>query len=155
MRIIHELWKKFLKFLGDVKIYGTPFFLLLFPKSYEIKGEEMRQVIELIRPGDILIRGYKDYLDGYLIPGFFSHVGLYLGDIPPKPEVKLPESGKEYYRAGKQMVIHAMAQGVFMEDVLNFCRCDSMVILRRRPEQEHEELQRSIFEPFTMRPCST
>lgn len=31
---------------------------------------------------------------------------------------------------GAQMVIRAMAEGVFMEDILTFSRCDRLVVLR-------------------------
>ncbi len=140
-----ELWKKFLKIFGDIKVFPKPLFLLYHPKSYKISGEEMREVIEILQPGDILIRGYKHYLDGFFIPGEFSHAGLYLGNVPEKSDVRLPENSDKFYREGKQVVIHAMAQGVFMEDVLNFCRCDSMVILRRRPDEEHWKIRRSNF----------
>lgn len=143
--LIHELWKRFLKVFGDIKVFATPLFLLYQPRSYKIKGEEMRQVIEAIKPGDILIRGYKNYLDGYFIPGFFSHVGLYLGRVPKTPDVRLPKKGLDSYCPGKQVVAHAMAKGVFMEDILNFCRCDFMVILRRKPDQEGWKIRLSNF----------
>ena len=121
----------FLKIFGDIKIFPFPLFLLYSPKGYRVKGEDVREVIHVIQPGDILIRGYINYLDGYFIPGYFSHAGMYLGEVTDDDRVHLrSEKGNEYFRTGKQMVAHAMAEGVFMEDVLNFCRCDHMIILR-------------------------
>jgi len=101
------------------------------PGSYLVKGEEIREVIEKIKPGDILVRGYKNYLDGYFIPGFFSHAGFYAGEITDQHAVFIDNTlGKAHFKTGTQMVIHSMAEGVFMEDIINFCKCDYMVILR-------------------------
>lgn len=35
-----------------------------------------------------------------------------------------------YFQPGKQMVIHSMAKGVHVEDILTFVRCDHLVVLR-------------------------
>ncbi len=39
-----------------------------------------------------------------------------------------------YFQAGRQMVIHSMAKGVHVEDILTFVRCDYLIVLRL-PEQ--------------------
>ncbi|HEX8709925.1 MAG TPA: YiiX/YebB-like N1pC/P60 family cysteine hydrolase [Pyrinomonadaceae bacterium] len=133
--------ERFLTVFGDLKVFRWPLFFLYDPGSYLVKGEDMRQVLELIQPGDVLVRGYVNYLDGYFIPGYFSHAGLYLGEVDRDKlgdgwtdEYAPLEKVKAECKSGKQMVIHAMAEGVFMEDLLNFCRCDYMAILRF-PEQ--------------------
>ena len=66
---------------GDIKVFKWPMFILYDPGSYRVKGEDMREVIQIIEPGDMLVRGYDNYLDGYFIPGYFSHAGLYVGEI--------------------------------------------------------------------------
>lgn len=130
MSYFDKVRNKFLKIFGDIKVYKFPFFLLYDPGSYLVKGANIRTVLETIEPGDILLRGYKNYLDGYFIPGFFSHAGLYLGETK-KSDLPLTDEQKKIFYEGKQVVIHSMAEGVFMEDVLNFCRCDYLMILRR------------------------
>lgn len=138
----------FLKFFGDVKVFPFPLFLLYDPGSYRVKGDDIRRLIHSIEPGDIMVRGYKNYLDGYFIPGYFSHAGLYLGEVKDV-NLHLSEKGKEFYREGEQMVIHAMAEGVFMEDVINFCRCDFLLVLRRNkriePDLNIEEENKPVF----------
>jgi hypothetical protein len=131
-----SLRNKFLSFFGDLKVFKYPMFLLYDPGSYKVKGDEIRKVIETIEPGDILIRGYGNYLDGYFIPGFFSHAGLYVGTTSAKDleQVKNPKEDKFYI--GKQVAIHSMAEGVFMEDIINFCKCDYLLILRRSARTE-------------------
>jgi hypothetical protein len=136
------LWlaKKFLTWFGDLKYFPYPMWIVWDPGSYKVKGEDAREVIELVRPGDILLRSYDNYVDGLFIPGSYSHVGLYVGEID---ETRRAQAGgllnnadeqaraqSEFFRTGPQMVIHAMAEGVRMDDVLTFCRCDTMAILR-------------------------
>ena len=132
-----DLIANFLTVFGDLKVFKFPFFFLYDPGSYLVKGEDMREVIRTVEPGDILLRGYGNYLDGYFIPGYFSHVGLYLGKVDKdqldsiwSDEYAPLDHVKGLVKNGEQMVIHAMAEGVFMEDILNFCRCDYMAILR-------------------------
>jgi len=137
MNIISSFRNGFLKIFGDIKIFKFPFFLLYDPGSYKVKGHEIRQVIESIKAGDIMVRGYSNYLDGYFIPGFFSHAGLYLGTTG-KNNVVVPDCIESKFYEGKQVVIHSMAEGVFMEDVINFCKCDYLLILRRNPKVEPE-----------------
>lgn len=141
-----DLLAHFLTVFGDLKVFRWPFFFLYDPGSYRVKGEDMRQVIEVVKPGDILVRGYLNYLDGYFIPGYFSHVGLYLGEVDPdaladdwSDEYAPLEKVRALCKSGKQMVIHSMAEGVFMEDLLNFCRCDYMAILRFPERLAREE----------------
>ena len=125
----------FLKFFGDIKIFKFPFFILYDPGSYKVKGYEVRKVIDSLKPGDIMVRGYSNYLDGFFIPGFFSHAGLYLGETK-KADLVMPEIIEKSFYEGKQAVIHSMAEGVFMEDVINFCKCDFLIILRRNQQIE-------------------
>ena len=120
MNLLIRIRNAFLKMFGDIKVFKFPFFVLYDPSSYKVKGDDVRNVISQIKDGDILLRGYSNYLDGWFIPGFFSHAGLYIGKT----------------KKSVQTVIHAMADGVFMEDVINFCRCDYLVILRRNTKIE-------------------
>lgn len=134
-------YEKALTWFGDLKYFKAPFFLVYDPSSYRVRGEDVREVIDIIRSGDVVLRGYDHYLDGLFIPGEFSHVGFFYGTtteadrksagtmIDDNPE-KLERVQRDEFKIGEQMVIHAMADGVFMEDVINFCRCDKMVILR-------------------------
>ncbi|MFO8000453.1 MAG: YiiX/YebB-like N1pC/P60 family cysteine hydrolase [Marinilabilia sp.] len=137
MKLLKTLRNKGLTFFGDIKVFPYPMFLLYDPGSYLIKGAEMREVMKLVNPGDILIRGFRSYLDGYFIPGFFSHAGVFIGEVSlDKAQKYNPDIRPESVQPGEQMVVHAMAKGVFMEDFLNFCRCDYLVVLRRNPSIE-------------------
>ena len=112
--MLEKIYKKLLTILGDIKIFRWPMFLLYHPEGYGVNGTEARHISSVVEPGDILLRGYRNYLDSYFIPGTFSHAGYYLGDYLGKPN----------------RVVHAVAEGVIEEDILQFCRCDYMAVLR-------------------------
>lgn len=122
---------KFLTIFGDIKVFRFPMFVIYDPGSYRVKGEDIRRLISTVKPGDILVRGFTNYLDGFFIPGYFSHAGLFVGPVEEKDRqlVHRPH-GKKIFRAGEQMVVHALAEGVLMEDLIQFCRCDYMAVLR-------------------------
>lgn len=121
---------RLLTVLGDVKVFRWPLWLVYDPGSYRVKGHDAREVIGLVRPGDVLVRGFDSYLDGRLIPGYFSHAGLYLGPTTAADAVLVRPSARGRLAVGDQMVVHAVAEGVLLEDVLDFCRCDRLVVLR-------------------------
>lgn len=135
-----NLWEKFLTFFGDIKIYPHPMFIVYDPGSYRIKGPELRKILDLLKPGDILLRGYDNYLDGKFIGGTFSHAAFYYGEATDQKDRPLAranasvEGESDCFTPGQQMVVHSMAEGVFMEDILTFARCDKLAILRL-PEQ--------------------
>ena len=84
-------------------------FLVYDPCGYDVKASGIRKAMSLAKKGDIFVRRYRNYLDGYFIPGRFSHSGIYVG-------------------AGT--IIHAMSDGVQKIDILDFLRCDGFAILR-------------------------
>jgi len=103
-----KIKKKLLTILGDIKIFPWPFFVVYHPETFAVKGFHTRRAINVLKPGDIVQRKYKRYLDGFFIPGEFSHTGVYIGD---------------------GIVIHAVAEGIVEEDIIDFLRCDDFRIL--------------------------
>lgn len=103
-----------LRVLGDIKIYPFPMFVVYDPSTYRVKGYHTRQAMEILQPGDIVMRKYVHYLDGYFIPGEFSHSSIYVGN-------------------GK--IVHAIAEGVQLIDVIDFLRCDGFCIMRPKDKE--------------------
>jgi hypothetical protein len=130
----------FLTIFGDIKVFRFPFFLVYDPGSYQVKGDDVRALLQVLQPGDILLRSYANYLDGKFIPGKFSHAGLYCGTVGEGDRALVgtrqrsrgarDEAQSTLFHTGEQMVVHAMAEGVFIEDILTFSRCDQLVVLR-------------------------
>lgn len=92
-------------------------FLVYDPDDYAIGGEQVLEIMKKIREGDIVLRGYDNYLDGKFIPDKlkFSHGAIYVGN-------------------GK--IIHAIAEGVSETDIIEFTRCDRIAIFRPKSGQK-------------------
>lgn len=112
-----SVWTKLLTVIGNIKIFKTPCFCIYDPAEFDymVRGEVIREIEVLLQPGDVVLRGYKHFLDGYLIPGELSHSGIYIGD-------------------GK--IIHAVAEGVKEVDLIDFFQCDKLAILRPASGQD-------------------
>lgn len=85
---------------------------------------------------------------------YFSHAAVYLGELNTDRDQSIAarrlqvadEAGHwheatidqkntvrnnpEYFQPGRQMVIHSMSRGIFVEDILTFLRCDYLAVLR-------------------------
>jgi hypothetical protein len=108
MSLWYNIKSKFLSWASDIRIYPGGF-ILFGESSYQIKGPAMRQIIEVLIPGDVMLRRYSHYLGSVIIPGYFSHATIYIGD---------------------DSVIHMLGEGITQEDILTFLRCDDIIILR-------------------------
>lgn len=122
-KFIYYLWSKFITFVGDIKFFGwkQPFWFVFNASGYRLRGEHYREVIKIIREGDVLLSRSEQYLDTYLIPGFLTHAGF-------------------FYGGNKERVIHAVSENVIIEDIINFMRTDVLVVLR--PHEAH--IQRAM-----------
>lgn len=131
MKLLYKIQKSLFRFIGDIKWGGIthPFWFTVNAMGYRLKGEHYRTVINLIQPGDILIRRFEGYIDKWFIPGWWNHCGIYVGEVDGKPE----------------QIIHAVSEGVIQEDFLNFMRTDHMMMLRLKdPDQNPERIKQSI-----------
>jgi cell wall-associated NlpC family hydrolase len=110
-KVIYKYWSKFLTAFGNIKIFKYPCWLVYDPHPYQITGEKTLEIIETLKPGDILLRGYNNYLDGKFVPSKtgWSHGGIYVGN---------------------NIVIHAVASGVSEINIIDFVQCDRIAIFR-------------------------
>ena len=105
----YKFKKIVLQFISKIRFYKWPLWLIYIPKEYNLTGKDYRKINNVIKPGDILLRKYDTFIDSYLIPGKWDHVAVYLG---------------------RQVVVHAVSTGVEYIDLIDFCRCDQLLILR-------------------------
>ncbi len=101
--------RKFLTWFGDLKFSYLPMWLMPTSNEYDVSGDATRRVMDLVQPGDLVLRGYKNYVDGLFIPGRYSHTGVYMGN---------------------NKVLHAIAEGVVECDIIEFLRCDRFCVIR-------------------------
>lgn len=105
----YRVWSWLLTRFGEIKVFPRPLWLVSDPSEFRVSGPYKRMVDELLRPGDIILRGYDHYLDGKFVPGNYSHGGLYVGH---------------------HEVIHVEAPCVKTDDVFDFIDCDRVVVFR-------------------------
>lgn len=108
MNISRSIKKTFVDFFGGIKIYsgGIVFF---GSSTYKINGPDMRSILSLLEPGDVLINRKDHYVSNFFIKGNFSHAGLYVGN---------------------NRVIHVTTNGIVNQDILGFMRADAFAIAR-------------------------
>lgn len=93
----------------------------------------------------------------------FSHAALYLGELSENDrplvakDLKTPDADGnwreaaqcekeafrndcEYFQPGRQMLVHAMSKGVFVEDILTFLRCDYVAVLRLKTDENSDRV---------------
>jgi hypothetical protein len=119
-----KLQKWIFRFIGDIKWAGImhPFWFTINAKTFLLKGKHYRDLEKAIQPGDIIIRRFEGYIDKWLIPGFWNHAGIYVGEIDNRDH----------------KVVHAISDGVIVDDIIDFMRTDHMIVLRA-PEGTQEE----------------
>lgn len=117
---LYFILSRFLTFVGDIKFFGwkRPLWFAIDVQGYRLKGQHYREVAKIIEPGDILLSRSEQYITTFLIPGYWTHAGFFFG-------------------GEKERVIHAVSDGVIIEDIINFMRTDIMVVLR--PHEDHIE----------------
>ena len=125
MNIIYKIKSGFLKWFSDIQLFKTPLWILFGKSSYNINGIDSRNIINILRPGDLLLRRYDHYIAGLFIPGYFTHLALYVGE---------------------DSVIHMLGEGICKEDILTFLRCDNIQVLRHSDPLKSEEAVKKAFE---------
>ena len=116
--LLYEFKRIVLTIFGDIKVFKWPLFVIYQPTSFRIKGFDTRTIMTHILPGDVVMRAYDDYLDGHFIPkgsSGCSHSGVYIGE---------------------NNIVHSIAEGSSIIDIIDFCRCDKMIVLRPDSGQE-------------------
>lgn len=100
--------KPFVDFFGGIRIYWCGI-VLWGDSMMDMKGPDMRKVLETAKKGDLILRRFDNYLSSFFISGTYSHIGLYVGD---------------------NFVIHVGKDGIMKEDILTFIRADRVAIVR-------------------------
>ena len=126
-RLLSKLWVTLMTKFGDIKVFKFPFWLVYDPHYFKMTGKKILEVVDVIQPGDIILRGYDYYLDGKLL----NYVTLSTANTPIG---NCWSHGALY--AGDNKVIHAVAEGVSEENIVDFCECDRIAIFRPKKGQK-------------------
>jgi hypothetical protein len=104
----------------------------LFPLPYfALSGKNTREIMALVQPGDVLLRVFTQSARRRLWSSTFQDIGFYLGAVN---ETHLRQWAKiDYthpYAFGEQTIITSLSGEVVLMDLIDFCRCDGVAILR-------------------------
>ena len=131
MRNPTNFTQKVLKLSNATQVVKRPPFIIYRPHNLAINGTHTREIMELIKPGDILVRSYNHYLSSLFLRGTFTQVGFYLGEVNETHLKQLAKiSNPTQFKLGKQMVIYAHDAQVHLDDLIDFCRCDGLAVMR-------------------------
>ncbi len=106
-----------------------------------IRGEKRKRIHDamerLARPGDIIVERCRFLLTDKLIPGFFSHVAIWLGNRESLEKEGIwpllsPRCRKEVEAGGE--IVEAIRTGVRTVDLMTFLEIDDLALLRLRPK---------------------
>ena len=111
---LYGIWSKFLDLFGDVKIFKYPMWIVLDPSQYDMVGEKIAKAIEILQPGDIVLRGYDCYLDSHFIDGQYSHGAI---------------------AVSKDQIVHSIAPAVESIHPISFMMCDRIAIVRPKNQE--------------------
>ena len=109
----YKLWSKLLDIIGDIKVYKWPFFMVYDPSFFQMTGERIQEALDVLQPGDVVLRGYDCYLDGHFIDGDYSH-----GSVC----------------TGAHEITHAISPKVCTVHPIEFMECDRIMILRPKDQ---------------------
>jgi len=123
----YKIKRFFIRKFGNILVYRFPLFVMFGHTSYQMKGKDVREVLNTIQPGDILLRRYNNYISGLLIPGYYTHSAIYIGN---------------------NEIIHMLGDGINKQDILTFCSCDSITIIHCIVEQISKEAVNKATELF-------
>lgn len=112
----YAAWSKFLLVFGELKLVKWFPWIQYDPVDWKIDGVRYRRIKSVLKPGDIIMRRFDQYVDNWFIRGRYSHAGIY---------------------EGSNYVIHAASPNVARIDLYDFCKCDHIVVLRPRDCQQN------------------
>jgi len=96
-----------IEFTGHTMLHNRPPWFVYRPDIHKVRGADVRRILDIVEPGDILLRRFDSYLNTLFTPGYFSHAGIFVGN---------------------NQIVHAVSQGTISEDILNFCRADAVCV---------------------------
>jgi hypothetical protein len=145
---IYKGQSKIATWLGDTRLVSRPPFISL---------EQIEQISEKIKPGDIILERRNWYLSNPWLPGFWPHSALYVGRVQDlrelgiadhpavmkhlKPYTKQAKDGQEY------TVIEAVSEGVVLNSLEHSALADYVAVLR--PRVTNEQKAAAIAQAFT------
>ncbi len=104
-----------------------------------ISGELRKALLELVRPGDVLVTRHDDALSNLFLPGFWPHAALYLGTAAELEQLGIPVPAGE---GEGPWFLESKKDGVQIRPAVETMAVDALVVLR--PPLKDGELAAAI-----------
>lgn len=114
-----QLLEAFYKYKGvilpvllNVRFSKKPFWMMYQPQDYKIKGQIVQKICKVLKPGDIILRGFdSSFIDRAIVPNKhgYTQSGIYIGF---------------------NRVVHMTTKGIQNTHVFDFCKADKIAICR-------------------------
>jgi hypothetical protein len=134
--------------LGDTRLVSRPPF---------ISPEQVKQVFDRIKPGDIILERRNWYLSNPWLPGFWPHTALYVGRIDDLKKLGIadhPAVTKHFDKYTKptkegqeHTVIEAVSEGVILNTLEHSAHADYIAVLR--PKITEKQKATAIIRAFS------
>lgn len=105
---LRNLKEKLINFIGNIRLYKGGI-VLFGDTTLKLKGPDWREILDIIKPGDILLNAHNNYVSSFFIKGDFGHAGLYVGN---------------------NQMIDVVTAGIHKSDILTFLRADGAAVIR-------------------------
>lgn len=123
--------------------------------AHALRPDILRDLREILQPGDILLVRAEDKITSALLPGFWSHAALYVGDFPDLEKLGLSEHPpaaryRWLFDRGPRdhgYVVEAVTRGVRIHPLSKCLLADHVAILR--PNLTEDDLKQAIAEAFS------
>lgn len=99
-----------LSFIFNTKYSKYPMFLQYVDYTHRVDGNDYLEAKRILEEGDILLRGHDNYLSNFIVPGEYSHSGIYIG--------------------GERIIHSTLEKGIHKSTLVDFMRCDRFIALR-------------------------
>lgn len=112
--MFYKIKGSIVKFLGQIRFYPLGL-IVIGHHGYKMKGPDWRSILDIIKPGDIILCAYHNYVSSFFIKGKYAHSGIYVGD---------------------NSVINIRNYGISKEDILTYLRTDDIVVVRYKDKDK-------------------
>lgn len=135
MKLIN-LTKPILMFTRHIRWMGwsRPLWLIRNPKLPKCKADVYRKLKDILQPGDILLTRTDGYVSTWMVPGYLTHAGVYVGG----------------YDGRSERVIESVGEGVRDTDIIDFLQEDCVVVIRNTHTAEEVCYDTIGGKPFTV-----
>ena len=121
-----SLKSAFIEFIGSIRFYKGG--IVIFGDSTcKLKGPDCREILRVLKPGDIVLNAHHNYVSSLFIKGDYGHSGIYVGD---------------------NQIIHVRARGILKEDILTFLRADDAAVIRVKDQTIVDSMICKAYEQF-------